>query len=312
MLKNKILGILLCSNCFNPPPIEGTSFETFYETGEVGTMDTDSIYGTFGTTFITLTSTNGELSTETTATIYDLPLTTSTGNISTETSETTVSSTTELNSTGEFETGSSTNEIICGNGIIDDNEECDDGNRFDEDDCSSECYLPRIVFLTNNFNGKNDFGGINIADSICQNEAIQFNINGIFKAWLSDDNPNNDPFVRFNSTNYQGWYKLPSINGEQELLIAKGWDGLTSPLLNPINVTSAGTKDMNAVRAWTATKPDGKRVLNVSTCSSWQSLADNQTIVGNPQAVSNYWTEGNGAQCSGMVGVGKLYCFQID
>lgn len=311
MSKNKILGILLlCTNCFNPPPIEGTSseIENSSSSSDLIPTETDPWNGTFGTTFITsLTSTNIDVTTENNLTISDLPENTMESTGLSESTEQLI----ETSTGEEMNSSTSIGEPICGDGMLNNDEQCDDGNRFDEDDCSSECFKSRIVFLTDEFIGLNNFGGIDIADQFCKDEAIQFGLNGTFKAWISDDNPNNDPYVRFNSLDFAGWYKSLPVDGDV-FLIAKGWNGLAAPLLNSINITSSGTKDLITSRVWTATKPNGKRVTNVSTCSNWQSLADNQTIVGNPQVITDHWTDGSGAQCSGMSGPGKLYCFQID
>lgn len=203
--------------------------------------------------------------------------------------------------------------VYCGNGVHEINEECDDGNIIDDDNCSNECILPRTVFLTADYIGLNNFGGIKIADSYCQNDARKFNISGIFKAWLSDDNPNNDPLIRFNSINFLGWYKTVPIKTMDmiSLPIAKGWNGL-SQLSNPINITSSGVIDTKTTRVWTATQTNGKKSNNTSTCSNWTMLMDNQTITGNPQVTNDNWTNGAGALCSGMSGGGKLYCFQVE
>jgi len=37
---------------------------------------------------------------------------------------------------------------VCGDGVIDQGEACDDGNVVDTDACSEDCWAPRMVFLT--------------------------------------------------------------------------------------------------------------------------------------------------------------------
>lgn len=210
--------------------------------------------------------------------------------------------------------------IQCGNSVIEENEECDDGNLIDEDICSNECILPRIVFLSSEYIGLPDFGGIDIADDFCQNEAQKFNISGTFKAWLSDDNPDNDPIFRLNSTNFKGWYILPSIDDDLELPVAKGWNGLIEDLVNPINVTSAGVKDFSNVSVWTNTNNNGYRNDNTTTCTNWTQLDEaKMTQVGSPKEVDGKWTAYSTVTCSGPFpaphppsGGAKIYCFQVD
>ena len=74
----------------------------------------------------------------------------------------------------------------CGNDIIDPNEECDDGNVYDGDGCSSSCAKEyKIVFLTSKtYSG--DLGGLDGADTICNDLALDAGLPGTYKAWLSD------------------------------------------------------------------------------------------------------------------------------
>lgn len=56
---------------------------------------------------------------------------------------------------------------ICGDGISNPiNEDCDDLNKVDDDSCSNDCIEPRIVFLTTDYIGPPDFGGIKKSRSI--------------------------------------------------------------------------------------------------------------------------------------------------
>lgn len=216
-------------------------------------------------------------------------------------------------SSSSFESDTSS-VIECGNSIIEESEECDDGNNTDDDDCSNECYSPRIIFLTNDYIGLANFGGIDVADDICQFEAELFNLPGIFKAWLSDDDELNDPYYRFNSLDFKGWYKLLPYNNIQSRIV-KGWDGLNNNLETPINITSAGNKDLSQppmVKVFNATGPDGKRNQTGTTCNSWTVWDINMsTYVGSPQEIASEWYAYGLTSCGSETG-GKLYCFQVE
>lgn len=315
ILENKIfIALLLYVSCFNPePPLDGV-VQTI-STNESGTSGNN--YPT--TQIVEITSSSEFSSTSESSNALSITSSTST-EVSTSENETSVisdlpnimdigSSTTEtgLESSSNDSMTPTTDVIVCGDGILDISEECDDGNRLDTDDCSIECHKPKLIFLSDDYIGKPDFGGIEIADQFCQDEAIQWNISGTFKAWLSDDNPIKDPLIRFDNTGFKGWYKL--LSG---LPIAKEWTGLQGPLLNPINITATGNKDLITTKVWTNTKPDGKRKLNTSSCANWMSLDDNAVGSGNPQFTTDNWTDAGTTNCNGNTGPGKIYCFQID
>jgi cysteine-rich repeat protein len=46
----------------------------------------------------------------------------------------------ESTSTGEMSSSSTGPEIVCGNGVVDEGEDCDDGNTLNGDDCTADCH----------------------------------------------------------------------------------------------------------------------------------------------------------------------------
>lgn len=192
----------------------------------------------------------------------------------------------------------------CGDGLVEFPEECDDGNLIDDDECSNECVLPRFAFLSMS-SVSSDFGGIEIADTLCQQDAKRSGLEGNFKAWLSDNN-NASPKFRFNSEDFDGWYKL--TNGAN---LAKGWIGLTSnDLLNWIDVFSNGQQNLITPEfAWTSTKQDGTAIKG-GNCNNWKSLNDSEiSIIGTIGANDSVWTVFTKAKCGSQIN--RFYCFQI-
>lgn len=199
---------------------------------------------------------------------------------------------------------------ICGDGISNPiNEDCDDLNKVDDDSCSNDCIKPRIVFLTTDYIGPPDFGGIKKADQFCQANADLFNIPGTFMAWLSDSDPNSDPVNRFGSLKFEGWYQMP---GNPPVNLAKTWFGLEKDLLNPLNIMPTGLSDFTGSTVWTNTNPLGKAQDVTTSCDNWTSKSPIlTTVIGYPQKTNISWTLAEYKNCSNGVG-GKLYCFQVD
>lgn len=198
---------------------------------------------------------------------------------------------------------------FCGDNLINSfaGEDCDDGNFNDFDSCSLNCQSSRLVFLTTDAINP-DFGGIEKADDFCQNDANKFGLSGKYKAWLSDENIANSPKIRFNSLNFKGWYKMPS---KTDFIVAKGWEGLKEPLINPINVIPSGFHDLITDSVWSNTKSNGDSLNEFGSCLNWTSLL-NTVIgeIGSPQSIF-LWSEAEFKFCSSRSS-SKLYCFQVE
>jgi len=200
--------------------------------------------------------------------------------------------------------------IICGDGIVSISELCDDGNNEELDNCSNDCFTPRWAFLTNDYIGAANFGGLSKADTFCQKNADLFGLDGTYLAWLSDDDPFSSPVFRM-ETDFKGWYRLRSPFPSP---LAKGWQGLTSlDLENPLNITPNGLFDQTVVSVWTATNDDGTKAEG-STCDNWTFLGmgeDYQVTAGDPQKKEhNGWSTGYIKGCNSEIGA-KLYCFEV-
>jgi cysteine-rich repeat protein len=196
---------------------------------------------------------------------------------------------------------------FCGNGEV--NlllEQCDDGNKEDFDECSNECLHNRFAFLTTNKVGLSNFGGINVANDLCQKEALDTNLKGVFKAWLSDENPENSPKFTFQSEDFVSWYVFGGFG------FAKGWNDLIDgELVNSINIQSNGELD-NESLVWTATNFDGSK-NEKGACGNWNGIQTGpefNVVIGKPPSLNKEWTEILKSCDDGISK--KVYCFQVE
>ena len=118
---------------------------------------------------------------------------------------------------------------VCGNGEVEGDETCDDGNAIPGDGCQ-ECAKDSIVFISSETYKGFSLGGLYGADQRCQSLAAKAGLENplTFKAWLST--PEMSAADRL--LHSRGRYVL--VNG---LVVAQDWDALTSGALdNPIMV----------------------------------------------------------------------------
>ncbi|PCC69088.1 Myxococcus cysteine-rich repeat-containing protein [Nannocystis exedens] len=194
----------------------------------------------------------------------------------------------------------------CGDQLRNGAEECDDGNLFDDDDCSNECLAPRIVFATAaTYSG--DLGGLDGADAKCLEaaQALALPPDVEWSAWLSDATADPATSDRFD-TLYSGYYKLTT--GE---VVAHGWGELTTlPLQAAIGIDETGTPLDLPAPVWSNTFRNGTRI-GADHCDSWTSSAvETLGRLGVAGATNTTWSDApanNPADCSQLL---HLYCFQ--
>lgn len=178
-------------------------------------------------------------------------------------------------------------------------------------------HCPKTVFVTSESYSGN-LGGLDGADEKCQELAVYEDIDGIFKAWLSDDTGSSPAQSRF--THSEGDYVL--VDGT---VVAKGWIDLTDGSLSvPIDVDEKGNRQGGSV--WSATGVDGllstSRGLPVSgvnsACDNWSAVSVDDGgggfttslgLVGFVDEVDSAWT-GFGEVRSECDIVHRLYCFE--
>lgn len=210
--------------------------------------------------------------------------------------------------------GQCTAAASCGDGFVwQGTEACDDGNEEDTDDCNNDCTPPRWAFISST-NSKGGLGGIPGADSICQSLADAADLEGTYMAWLTGSDDGSAPATRFASTEFVGWYRLPT---DPPTPIARGWQELVSPTDDiPTNYLEAAIVadehglDMGDATAWTNTTASGTRAGD-DHCLVWSEPSgdeNGQTGRSKVDILGEEWTANGSFPCNLSA---QLYCFQI-
>jgi len=261
-------------------------------------------YDTFGSTGATSSTTVADTGTSTSAGTTDGPDSTST----TSTSEPGSAAGTDTgagSSTGTGEQTTATSETtsappVCGDGLVEGDEECDDANAIDGDGCFNNCTRSWLVFVTSEPYTTGDIKGLIGADYQCRHRASKlFLPNGDrYMAWISTSEV--QPADRLYHA--RGPYRL--VNGDQ---VAADWDALIAgPLDHPIMLTELGEVADDLV--FTGTTPDGWRVPNSNHCDDWtDNDGFNFAWYGYTMATDKFWTLGVETGCSVHA---ALYCFE--
>lgn len=202
--------------------------------------------------------------------------------------------------------GSSGQVDACGDGVLDEGEECDDGGLEEDDGCSAECYRDRVVFLTSE-TWPPDMGGIMGAVGLCRQAALKSDLyrGETFEPWLSDSQNGASSRV------YPGKGRYVRTDG---VVVAESFEALLAgPLLAPIEVDEYGVTIGGGV--WTGTRPDGTAMTGTNHCNDWHGTEipfDKEAWGGCSTCVDGYWTlvdhpEVSPVSCSGKQ---SIYCFE--
>ena len=271
------------------------------------------IQGLDMTTSGTDTSTGGSDASSTaimTTTEDDGPGTASDSGTAAMTSEadTTTSSTGPVDTTDVASTGTSSGEPVCGDGVVEGDEECDDANEIADDRCY-ECTKNRWIFASAALHGDPDFGGVEGADSLCRQYALQSGKADdswkTFIAWLSDSE--HDVRDRL----YPGRGRYVRTDG---VVVAENVERFFSgSIAVPINVDEHGNQDIGG-GVITGTKPDGTAAPGTH-CEDWtiKKLSDWSAYTGSVSATDERWTmepnpQLNPEACLGLNS--RLYCIE--
>lgn len=192
----------------------------------------------------------------------------------------------------------------CGDGKLDDPEECDDNNPKDDDGCSSTCTREyRRVFATSQvFTG--NLGGIASADAKCQEAAQMLDPPGIFRAWIST--AADSPAATFVHS------KVPYVDLDG-VELAADWTDLTDGMLaEGIYKTETGALPPESTCsptyrvAWTNTNTMGQRLGLETDCSGWTSTSA-QGSSGRLGYSTPTWTDAAALDCTCSA---SLYCVE--
>ena len=288
--------LLILTLCLASPAPLGCGVEELeailakYDTyGSTGTSTGDTSTGTSGTGTDTQTDTTAETSAGST---HDED----TGGVE-GTGTGTGTGMTQAETGGESSTGTAP---VCGDGIMNGDEECDDANASDGDGCLANCTREWLVFVTSDPATQGNLGGLVGADYQCRHRATKlFLPNGErYKAWISTSTV--QPVDRLYHA--RGPYKL--INGLQ---VAANWDALVSGKLdNPINVTELSETSYGGV--FTGTLPSGERVPDSTHCNDWTTGAgDKFAWFGASTESDSNWTYAVKTACGAGA---NLICFE--
>jgi hypothetical protein len=156
---------------------------------------------------------------------------------------------------------------------------------------------PCRVFVTSTVYG-GILGGLDGADTICQQLAEASNLRGTYKAWLSDST--DSPSTRF--VRSTGPYQL--VDGTR---IAANWTSLTDGSLRaPIKLTEAKSTVTGSEFVWTHTLVDGTAAPSDDHCGDWKVATGNGGR-GTATLADANWTQSGSEACN----TGQhLYCFQ--
>lgn len=190
--------------------------------------------------------------------------TTGTSGASEDTDQTSTSGASMTGSDGSGTSGTSSSTgapgPVCGDGVVEGDETCDDGNDVPDDGCQ-HCAKDSIIFVSSEAYKGFAIGGLYGADQRCRSLAAKAELPRFetFRAWLST--PAMAAADRL--IHSPGRYKL--VNGP---IVAADWEALTTaPLKNPIMVDeSSHTQDYVA---WTGTLANGQPAPGSAFCGEW-------------------------------------------
>lgn len=189
---------------------------------------------------------------------------------------------------------------VCGDGVVEGDETCDDGNLTPGDGCQ-ECAKDSIVFITSETYQGFALGGLYGADQRCRSLAAKAGLERplTFTAWLST--PEMSASERL--LHSRGRYVL--VNG---LVVAQNWDALTSGTVeNPIMVDENSITQDTLV--WTGTLADGQPALGSEFCENWDDDSGLLKLggIGASASTDSSWSFFEHSGCGSEI---HLYCVQ--
>lgn len=226
-------------------------------------------------------------------------------------SSTAVHDTTSTGSTGGPDTSTSSSSTgapaLCGDGVLDPAEECDDGNALDGDACDNLCLRNRRVFVTHDVLQPDEIQGLGGADSLCRLFALKGNLPNwkSFTAWLSDASTDASTRIHPGLGRY---FRTDAV------LVATGAAQFSSGSLDaPIERDEYGEKPVGTL-VWTGTRPDGTAVPGSTHCAAWTSdnLLLKDAYFGHAGASDGRWTQHPDPELNPTICLDALHLYCIE
>jgi cysteine-rich repeat protein len=191
----------------------------------------------------------------------------------------------------------------CGDGLVEQGEECDDGDLIPDNGCSDTCTADIRAFVSSTTYKAGELMSITLADALCFNHALNADLIDPlrFKAFLSDSDT--DARDRF-----KGRGRIVLMNG---IVFADSWSTLLAGELHgPLEVTEK--IETYHGKIWTGTRPDGTAVPDSTHCADWSTnSALEAAYYGYSDEVSGEWLLAdqldNPADCPAPL---AIYCFE--
>ncbi|HEY8375446.1 MAG TPA: myxococcus cysteine-rich repeat containing protein [Nannocystis sp.] len=298
-VSGSIAVLLMTEGCFAPTGVEGGGeFATGTTTSATATMTAGATSGLGDTTTGTPTGT-------TSGTTPGIETTATTGPVSG--TDTTATSAATTAATSEATTA----EDLCGNGIVDPGEACDDGNTVDGDGCSAMCEQETgetflYAFVTSVAYSADQIGGIEGARAICNElaENASSRLAGrTFVPWLSVGNAYAiDQLMKDTSA-------LPYRNTADEKVVDKAAEFGKGGLQAPIDRDESGAAVKDPIYVWTGTDPSGHHTAGAD-CGGWlEAVKEYEGVYGDATSTSETWTySGKTEACATAL---RIYCLEV-
>ena len=207
----------------------------------------------------------------------------------------------------------------CGDGrIYAKEEECEDGDKVDEDECNNVCFEPRRVFVTAG-TWAGDFGGVEGADLKCKMEGTkEGEMEPKWMAWLAANDAMEAPDMRINDAKWKGYYqnvcedKTYTVNKKVNNTFVTGFSGVLlsegESLAQGIGCDSSGKPiTTSPLAVWTNVNAQGSGA-GAENCMGWTS-PQGFGVAGAAGAKDSNWTYGPFPYpCSQPA---RLYCFEV-
>jgi len=206
--------------------------------------------------------------------------------------------------------------LLCGNGLVDPNEECDFGDldgatcvtlgySFGRLQCGAGCVFDttgcdtdaKLVFVTSTVHD-GDLGGLAGADAICQSLASAAGLEGTWVAWLSTQSPEVDAPDRIADAEYR--------LVDRVTVVANSWLELTNGGQHHAIDMTENEITLGGGGVFTGTTID---MIPGDTCANWTSAtAPDRGTSGSLASSDLDWTDTSASVTCDTEQ--RLYCFQ--